>query len=895
MTFRSDDRGVTVQVGAILLFAMLVVAMSLYQATVIPSQNAKVEFRHDERVQSQMQDVRNAILRTAATGSGQPTSVTLGTQYPGHVLFVNPPPASGTLRTRESGTVDIENLKATDPETADYFDASEHSFSTRSLVYVPDYNQYGNAPDTVYESSVVYNRGRDGNATLTGQQLVQGKRITLVTLDGNLSRAQSGTVSLDPQALSPSTVTRSISVQSNGSDPVIRVPTALSEEKWNRLLAEQKANGYVESVSVEDGILELTLRGDEDGTPVTYDLRMAKVGVGSGTKATSEEYITNVSGGGNVVSGGTTTLVAEVRDRYNNPVSGVVVNASGGTVAGSHRTDDQGRVRFEYDATAPGDETVTLSIDDDSAARERVEFPIHAVAGGTGGGSGGGSYDVEWVASNGLDCTPSLDECTLDRSERSSVTLTANVTYDDQPVTGTNVDFGLNRTGILSTSPTSATTDSNGEVRTTVEASSTGDVRLLAASGGDADPVVVHVVRTDGIPGRFVYGNDAIAVDGPDDGDTKGGVEFSLRNGFAQSATITNVEIDPADTGIDVIADRSGDDGSVGHSEVVVETDHDSGYVDFSDLYFPTARDGTYLRNFYDLDDDGRVHGHNPVVSSDGTATFSLYELFRGSYRNGYRNVDMVGKQVTVTVDYRLENGTTGEKRVTFVPSGNNGGDGNGDDDARTPRIGMRVDDLSHVDQDRVRFTTSYDVTRTNSSFERVQVVTDDFQRGNDAKGTNTSTSKRGSAAYRLSYGSDERWRMTVQVIYEHADGTEYVAAERSITDEADSLDPDGNDDLSTADSATIDSYSVDDRTKYGQPRYTLDYDLSSGSDFTRVSGAAISRENGDAVYDSSTDRHGSFRLDGGYGGGTKFTIKLLVYDSNGVIVDSVERSDTAG
>ncbi len=105
MTFRSDDRGVTVQVGTVLLFATLVVAMSLYQATAIPSQNEGVEFRHNERVQGQMQDVRNSILRTGTTGTSQPTTVTLGTQYPGHVLFVNPPPASGTLRT-----TDPENL-----------------------------------------------------------------------------------------------------------------------------------------------------------------------------------------------------------------------------------------------------------------------------------------------------------------------------------------------------------------------------------------------------------------------------------------------------------------------------------------------------------------------------------------------------------------------------------------------------------------------------------------------------------------------------------------------------------------------------------------------------------------------------------------------------------------
>ncbi len=103
------------------------------------------------------------------------------------------------------------------------------SFSTRALVYAPNYDQYGNAPDTVYENSIVYNRGRDGNATLTDQQLIQGKRITLVTLAGNLSRSQSGAISLDPRALSPSTEMRTISVCSTEHNPVIRVPTKLEQ------------------------------------------------------------------------------------------------------------------------------------------------------------------------------------------------------------------------------------------------------------------------------------------------------------------------------------------------------------------------------------------------------------------------------------------------------------------------------------------------------------------------------------------------------------------------------------------------------------------------------------------------------------------------------------------
>ncbi|WP_231185082.1 hypothetical protein [Haladaptatus sp. DYF46] len=490
MTFRSDERGVTVQVGTVLLFATLVVAMSLYQATAIPSQNEGVEFRHNERVQGQMQDVRNAVLRTGATGTSQSTSVTLGTQYPGHVLFVNPPPASGTLRTTELGTLSVENLTAIDPETKEYFDESRHSFSTRALVYAPNYDQYGNAPDTVYENSVVYNRGRDGNATLTDQQLIQGKRITLVTLAGTLSRSRSGAISIDPRALSPSTETRTIAVRTNGSDPVIRVPTTLDAEKWKDLLAGQE---YIRSVDPGTGdSVVVTLKGQENGTNVTYDLRMAKVGVGSGTTETEATYITNVSPK-NASVDGTTTLVAEVRDEYNNPVSGVTVTRT--DTGETETTDERGRVGFEYDAPESGTGTVTLSIGDSS--REQVSFEIHTGEGTTS--PSGSYYDVEWrpdeFDGSGVSDCNGYHAC-VNVSEGTTVSLPVSVTADDGPVTSATVDYAVNNSTLATITANDGTTlDGNDEATLQVGNERNGTITVYAASGDDVDSATIRLMK----------------------------------------------------------------------------------------------------------------------------------------------------------------------------------------------------------------------------------------------------------------------------------------------------------------------------------------------------------------------------------------------------------------
>lgn len=399
MTFRDDDRAVTVQVGTVLLFASLVVAMSLYQATVVPNQNHSVEFRHNQEVKGELLDLRNAVVRTGATGTGQPVSVTLGTRYPRRTFFVNPPPTAGTLRTTPARTVTVGNATALSNETADYWNGTNRSFLTRGLLYEPNYHEYGDAPVTAYENTVVYDRFDSATVTATDQSLVRGRRITLLALNGSLSRSETGTVSLDPHAVSPSTtVTRTVSVQATeGENLTVRVPTGLSESKWKELLEDQRTSngGYVEGVSVDGGVLTLTLQGARDDA-VTYDLRMAKVSVGTADAETKATYVTDVRGGGSVGTGESTTLVAEVRDRFNNPVSGVRVNVSaapGGTIrpAGASTTDESGRAEFVYTGRKQGDHEVTLSVRGGDRDYENATFDVSVQSSGRGNGGDGGS------------------------------------------------------------------------------------------------------------------------------------------------------------------------------------------------------------------------------------------------------------------------------------------------------------------------------------------------------------------------------------------------------------------------------------------------------------------------------------------------------------------------
>ncbi|MFC7174547.1 hypothetical protein ACFQL0_16695 [Haloplanus litoreus] len=186
---------------------------------------------------------------------------------------------------------------------------------------------------------------------MTDQRLLNGNRLYVVALNGSLGRSGTQAVSVSPTPVSASD--RTVAV--NGSDIAIEVGTDLSEDEWERLLADQyesnggRIDGNESGVTVSGGTLTVDLVPNR-----TYRLRMAKVGVGTDVTDTSERYLTVVDGADSVTAGGTRRIVLEVRDGYNNPVSGVPVEAAvdgdGSVRPTTAVSDGQGQVIYEYSA-----------------------------------------------------------------------------------------------------------------------------------------------------------------------------------------------------------------------------------------------------------------------------------------------------------------------------------------------------------------------------------------------------------------------------------------------------------------------------------------------------------------------------------------------------------------
>ena len=498
MGFRGDDRGVTVQVGAVLLFGILIISMSMYQTTVVPDENEDVEFQHSQTVQQDLQTLRSSLVQAGSTGGVQPTVVKAGTYYPGRALFVNPPPVTGTVRATEARSMVVRNARTADAndETGDYWDGTERSFQTTTIEYDAQYHQYQNAPTTVYENSVVTNRFATGEVPLTDQALLRGNDIFLLTVGGELSKSRAAALSVDPKPVS--VATRTVSIE-DGGDPIeLRVPTTLSEKTWEDLLRDQFGdNGYVdgdeEGVTVSDGVLTVTL---EPGR--TYDLKMARVGVGTGVTDEPAHYLTSVDGLTTATTGTTQTFTVEVRDEYNNPVSGqeVTFDADEGNVrpVGDRRSDEDGRVTFEYTApNSPGDDTVRVSILNagrpgfDGENRQDVEYDVR-VQPSSGSGDGGARQSVYWVdpgSEPGPATNPAASCSDIPCGELSFSLGT------DPSTAGESIELSSSDDSVVSLSQSSVTTDDSGTAQVALAFGGVGEATVRASDGTSSDDVTV--------------------------------------------------------------------------------------------------------------------------------------------------------------------------------------------------------------------------------------------------------------------------------------------------------------------------------------------------------------------------------------------------------------------
>lgn len=250
MQWSEDNRGVSQVVGFILIFALLVILLTLYQTQIVPPNNAQTEYQHSQTVQQDMLELRNGFLTADRTGNTQFQTVKLGTEYQPRTFALNPPASVGTLETSEARPITILDSDGNDVSNVC---PAGTNLETRSLTYEPSYYEYDGAPEIVYENSLLYLEFDDNRTLpLTSQQLVQsgGDVIDLAPLNTSYQRSSSRAVNME---IVPGLV-NTVEV----ADGTVTTPTNLSESTWENLLADQLSPG---NVSVTNGNLTLDTSG----------------------------------------------------------------------------------------------------------------------------------------------------------------------------------------------------------------------------------------------------------------------------------------------------------------------------------------------------------------------------------------------------------------------------------------------------------------------------------------------------------------------------------------------------------------------------------------------------------------------------------------------------------
>lgn len=286
---RGTERGQAVQIGAVLLFGFLVVALSGYQAVTVPQQNAAVEANHDDRVARDMVSLRDAVVSAANAGRTGAVTVRLGTRYPARSLGVNPAPATGRLATTPP-----EDLSVTGDTDLDCAGAE----STRFVEYRPSYNEYRGAPTRRYEHSLLYADFGSSVLPATDQRLFlagnddgvigDGDVLNVVPIRNAYDRTGSGAVSVD--------VVEGETVRTEISDPTVTLPTRLSEPNWSAVLPEFRSGTRVSvNDTDDDGTDELTV---DFPASVTLTVYCTPVGIGGAPPSGAADLVSPDGGGG---------------------------------------------------------------------------------------------------------------------------------------------------------------------------------------------------------------------------------------------------------------------------------------------------------------------------------------------------------------------------------------------------------------------------------------------------------------------------------------------------------------------------------------------------------------------------------------------------------------------
>lgn len=393
-SFLSRDRGQSNLVGFMVLLGFIMLLFTIAQVQVAPQVQAETEYEHASEVIKGAANIQADSIEAAATGAKRSSTLQMGSSYPSYIILVHPPGPSGTLSTGDEHTLELHNAKAVRSETADHIDGTTQTFQHQPVTYSPQYAEFSSAGDTVIEQATLYQDYENSDRLVATPDVVNGNQVTLIASTGDFAEGSQRSKVVETVPLSASEET--VLVEDTGNPITLRFQSSLPVEKWRDILsAEIDPTGnpnndrYVASVSNPSGdVIEIELEAGQ-----TYEVNYAKLGYKLGEQAAfpdaadpEPKYLTTSEPTTQTVeTNATEEFVVQARDRYSNPVSNTVVEATatqGSANAISQVTRADGTVTIIYEAppTAAGSpDTLTVEFRDLTSLpteKRTVEFEI---------------------------------------------------------------------------------------------------------------------------------------------------------------------------------------------------------------------------------------------------------------------------------------------------------------------------------------------------------------------------------------------------------------------------------------------------------------------------------------------------------------------------------------
>jgi hypothetical protein len=219
-----EERGVSVVIGAMLMFLIAAAAFGTIQAYHVPNWNKDVEYEHLNIVHDDLMTFKSDVEDVALSGEPKSSNIHMGIRYPNRMFLANP-------GTGVAGALTSDNVAVTIVYTIDApgNPTITQTYSSNRIIY--EVQGTIDRPKLVYEHGVIIRDYGNASATTDEQALVIGDEIYLPVLLGSLTSLSS----METQSIEIRPLSQSYS-RTNIKSATITLDTDYPEV-WEGLLA----------------------------------------------------------------------------------------------------------------------------------------------------------------------------------------------------------------------------------------------------------------------------------------------------------------------------------------------------------------------------------------------------------------------------------------------------------------------------------------------------------------------------------------------------------------------------------------------------------------------------------------------------------------------------------